>query len=135
MSFIIYIFLRQKSRCYTKLAPSSLILNILGHHIFPIITRCMWEWNERLYILIWRLGLWMLIWFWTCVRWLGFQVSLGPIPSNDFLIKKRDKICGKNISIDIVGSRFVTQAQKSWVMSPMSPLQKICREWVKELGF
>lgn len=39
----------------------------------------------------------------TCVRWLGFQVSLMPILSNDFLIKKkRDKICGKNISIDTI---------------------------------
>lgn len=32
------------------------------------------------------------------------------------------------------GSQFVTQAQKVWDMSPMSPVQLICREWVKELG-
>ena len=38
----------------------------------------------------------------TCVRLLGFQVSLGPIPSNDILIKKSNKICGENISIDTI---------------------------------
>ena len=25
----------------------------------------------------------------TCIRLLGFQVSLGPIPTNDILIKKK----------------------------------------------
>ena len=39
----------------------------------------------------------------TCVRWLGFQVSLGPIPTNDILIKKKsNKICGENTSIDTI---------------------------------
>ena len=35
----------------------------------------------------------------------------------------------------IVGSQFIAQTQKNWVISLMSPIQQICREWVKELGF
>ena len=40
-----------------------------------------------------------------------------------------------NIYIYIyVGSQFIAQAQKIWDMSPVSPIQWICREWVEELG-
>ena len=34
----------------------------------------------------------------------------------------------------IVGSQFAVQAQNVWSLCPMSPIQWICREWVKELG-
>ena len=33
-----------------------------------------------------------------------------------------------------VGIRFTAQAQNIWDLGPMSPIQKICREWVEELG-
>ena len=33
-----------------------------------------------------------------------------------------------------VGSWFMVQAQIIWGLGPMSPIQWICREWVKELG-
>ena len=35
----------------------------------------------------------------------------------------------------IVGSRFSGQAQYAWDLKPVSPIQWICREWAKELGF
>lgn len=38
----------------------------------------------------------------TCVRWLGFQVSLGPILSNDFLIKKGETKFVVKISVLIL---------------------------------
>ena len=34
-----------------------------------------------------------------------------------------------------VGSRFSGQAQDAWDLRPVRPIQWICREWVKELGF
>ena len=34
-----------------------------------------------------------------------------------------------------VGSHFSTQAQDTWDFRPVSPVQWICREWAKELGF
>jgi len=33
-----------------------------------------------------------------------------------------------------VGSQFETQAQNVWSLGPRSPIQWICKEWVKELG-
>ena len=50
---------------------------------------------------------------------------------NNILIRLFKKL-KKNIRMTIVGSQFVAQAQKSW---GMSPIQLICREWVRELGF
>ena len=35
----------------------------------------------------------------------------------------------------IVGSRFSSQAQDAWNLKPVSPIQWICKEWAKELGF
>ena len=34
-----------------------------------------------------------------------------------------------------VGTRFAAQAQNVWNLDPVSLVQEICREWVKELGF
>ena len=36
--------------------------------------------------------------------------------------------------IHAVGSQFGAEAQIVWCLGPMSPIQWICREWVKELG-
>ena len=58
---------------------------------------------------------------------------------------KRENVCMCRCTIYIytkqtflfmitVGSQFVAQAQKIWDMSPMSPIQWICRELVDELG-
>ena len=35
----------------------------------------------------------------------------------------------------LVGSRFSGQVQDAWDLRPVSPIQEICREWAKELGF
>ena len=40
----------------------------------------------------------------------------------------------QDIIIIIVGSQFVAQAQNVWSFGSMSPIQWICREWVKKLG-
>jgi len=34
----------------------------------------------------------------------------------------------------IVRTQFMAQAQDVWDLGLMSPVQLICREWVKELG-
>ena len=33
-----------------------------------------------------------------------------------------------------VGSQFEAQARNIWSLGPMSPIQWICRKWVKELS-
>ena len=39
------------------------------------------------------------------------------------------------IIIIIVRTRFADQAQGVWDLGPVSPIQQICKEWVKKLGF
>ena len=39
------------------------------------------------------------------------------------------------IIIIIVGTRFADQVQGVWNLGPVSPIQQICKEWVKKLGF
>ena len=71
-----------------------------------------------------------------CEKKYWVQLNVTKVQSNMMLVLSNVTVEPSNVKINkgTLGSQFKAQAQNVWSLSPMSPIQWICREWVKELS-